>query len=448
MVSVILLKTPWVEWSLRAILEKNSKGTLYKVVRADGKPSAPVTIRHISIPSSQKEIDAAKEKGIDNASLNEYFYRVSKKYTDEIAAALKEKEGNIAFFEVKKLKKKNEIGYDIFIKTEYFQSSEKEDSEHTSDKKKTNPALLPTEHTQKKVAETSKKQMNPASEKVVIDKSHRFPESKQHSKVAVKKSKRLVTVIIVSVFVVVAIIIFVSICAKDNCSDNMTGDFYDDPADYSVSEENIDEENHSDDMQNDETYNHSDSIVITKQPKDITTKANKLITLSVTAKGSKLKYQWYYMKKNAYKWSLWREYSKATITPPANHSWDGMKVRCLITDSDNNKLYSNTVTIKLVAYEPDEFQIYKQPKSYKMKSSEIGTKQITLSVEANGSEMKYQWFFCKADEKVWKEWKGRTANSFKVTPNSTWDGIGIYCRITNSDGEELYSDLSFVTIIF
>lgn len=448
MASVILLKTPWADWSLRAILEKNSKGTLYKAVRTDGKPSAPVTIRHILIPSSQKEIDAAKKKGIDNVSLNEYFDRVSKKYTDEIAAAIKVKEGNIAFFEVKRLKKKNDIGYDIFIRIEYYQSLEKENSKHISAKKKYESALLPTEHTQKKVAKTPKKQMNPASEKSSVDKSHQLSESKQHSKVTVKKSKRTVTTIIVSVFMVIAIIFFVSICAKDNRSDNLIGDFNDDPADYSVSEDNTYEENDSDNMKNDGTHNHSDSIVITKQPKDITTKANKLIRLSVTAKGSDLKYQWYYMKKNASKWSLWREYSKATITPPANHSWDGMKVRCLITDSDNNKLYSNTVTIKLVAFEPDEFQIIKQPKSYKMKSSEIGSKPITLSVEANGSAMKYQWFYCKADEKVWKEWKGRTANSFKVTPNSTWDGIGIYCRITNSDGEELYSDLSFVSIIF
>ena len=61
-------------------------------------------------------------------------------------------------------------------------------------------------------------------------------------------------------------------------------------------------------------------------------------------------------------------------------------------------------------------------------------------ISQGGLNSYYQWFYCKADEKVWKEWKVRTANSFKVTPNSTWNGIGIYCRITNSDCEELYDE--------
>ena len=187
-------------------------------------------------------------------------------------------------------------------------------------------------------------------------------------------------------------------------------------------------------------------VVITKQPQNIITKANKQVNLSVTAIGKNLSYQWYYKKKGGSAFNLWKGYTQATIQPPANNSWDGMQVRCLITDSDGNKLYSNAVTITLLPYASDDFQITTQPKSVSIDKANVGSQSVSFSVKVkNGSGVKYQWYFCKAGQSTFSAWNGHTSAAETVKPNATWDGIMLYCQITNGDGEQLYSDIAKVT---
>ena len=186
-------------------------------------------------------------------------------------------------------------------------------------------------------------------------------------------------------------------------------------------------------------------VVINEQPQDVITKPNKLVKFKVVASGTGLHYQWYYCKKNASEWSVWRVYYTSEIEPPANSTWDGMQVRCKVTDNNGNSVYSDSAFVSLIPFEDGEFQITKQPKSYSIKKSDVGRKSLTFSVKANGSQMKYQWYFCKKGDTVWTLWDERMSSSFKAVPNDSWNGIQIYCRITNRDGEELYSDISFVT---
>ena len=47
---------------------------------------------------------------------------------------------------------------------------------------------------------------------------------------------------------------------------------------------------------------------------------------------------------------------------------------------------------------------------------------------------------------TWTKWNGRTNATEKVTPNATWDGIKLYCTITDSQGNTLDSDIATVTL--
>ena len=190
----------------------------------------------------------------------------------------------------------------------------------------------------------------------------------------------------------------------------------------------------------------TDKIVIIEQPSDVITKPQRKVTFKVVASGTGLEYQWYYRKKGGSSWNVWRVYTTPEIEPPANSTWDGMQVRCRVSDVEGNSFYSETASVTLVPLEAGDFQITEQPKSYKISKSDIGQKKLSFSVEANGKDMKYQWYFCKAGETAWTLWDERTASSFKAKPNETWDGMLIYCRITNYDSEELYSDIASVTI--
>ena len=88
------------------------------------------------------------------------------------------------------------------------------------------------------------------------------------------------------------------------------------------------------------------------------------------------------------------------------------------------------------------FDIISQPKSQSVKLGE----SVTFSVKASGSGLKYQWYFKKKGQKSFSEWKGRIGRTETVTPNATWNGIQIYCKITDSAGNTVNSATATVKI--
>ena len=94
-----------------------------------------------------------------------------------------------------------------------------------------------------------------------------------------------------------------------------------------------------------ETFEAASSINITKQPKDVTAKLGEYATVSVTAEGDDLTYQWYYkaagtseFKASSAKTNLYR----IRMTT----QWDGMQVYCEIK-SGSETLNTNVATISL-----------------------------------------------------------------------------------------------------
>ena len=89
-------------------------------------------------------------------------------------------------------------------------------------------------------------------------------------------------------------------------------------------------------------------ITITKQPVSIVTQANKNVSFSVSAisnNSETLSYQWQYQGASSTRWNNFANATKASVTKNAQQSWNGWKVRCLITDESGNRVSSNTVTI-------------------------------------------------------------------------------------------------------
>ncbi len=183
-------------------------------------------------------------------------------------------------------------------------------------------------------------------------------------------------------------------------------------------------------------------ITITSQPQSISIRANHKSPFSVSAKGEDLDYQWYYKKKGATAWSIWRMYTTSAIEPPSNRSWDGMQVRCEITDAYNNILYSDPAAITILPDEQNDFRILKHPRSVVLNTY----RTVTFSVDANGTKMTYQWYYARANSNKWILWEGKNLSSVSHKPDSTWNGMQLYCVVTNGDGEQLYSDIAKVTI--
>ena len=186
------------------------------------------------------------------------------------------------------------------------------------------------------------------------------------------------------------------------------------------------------------SYKTKPDIRIITQPGSKTVPKGSSLTISVGAKGSALRYQWYYKKKGQTEWSVWngRTHASETVTP--NDTWDGIKLYCKITDSAGQTANSSTMTVTFAR----ELTITRQPQSQTVKKGV----EITLSVKAEGSgTLTFQWYYKKKGQTEWSVWNGRTHATEKVTPNDTWDGIKLYCKVKDGTGATVNSNPATVT---
>ena len=72
--------------------------------------------------------------------------------------------------------------------------------------------------------------------------------------------------------------------------------------------------------------------------------------------------------------------------------------------------------------------------------------ELNLTVVAEGESLTYQWYYKKKGQSEFSVWNGRTNAAETVTPNSTWDGIQLYCRVTDGNGNSVKSNAATVTV--
>ena len=188
------------------------------------------------------------------------------------------------------------------------------------------------------------------------------------------------------------------------------------------------------------TITISDALTITTQPTGKTINLGDSVTLSLKTQGSGLTYQWYYKKSGQTSFSTWNGRTHASETCTPNATWDGIQLYCIVKDSAGNKVQSNTVTVKVNSA---GITITQQPQN----QSIIAGTSINLTVKATGSSLKYQWYFKKKGQTSFNIWNGRTHATETVSPNSTWDGIQLYCKITDGSGKTLNSSTVTINVL-
>lgn len=178
-------------------------------------------------------------------------------------------------------------------------------------------------------------------------------------------------------------------------------------------------------------------LSILTQPKDVTTKTEQKVKFSVKAQGKgTLKYQWYYQKEGSTSWSIWNRLTAASVVSVSNPTWNLMKVRCKVTD-DSGSIYSDAAVVTI----DQPLTIITQPKDIVTKVGNV----IKLSVKAQGTgALTYQWYHKKNGASGWTLWDNHTTATTKALVNSTWDGIQLYCVISDAAGHTVKSDPAIV----
>ena len=109
-----------------------------------------------------------------------------------------------------------------------------------------------------------------------------------------------------------------------------------------------------------------------------------------------------------------------------------------MTDKYGNSVQSETITVTV---EP-KLAIIEQPKNCEVTRG----KSLTLSVKAQGIGLQYKWYYRKKGQRIFTLWNGRTHDSEIVIPPDSWNGIQLYCLISDKYGNSVKSTV--ITVKF
>ena len=176
---------------------------------------------------------------------------------------------------------------------------------------------------------------------------------------------------------------------------------------------------------------------ITTQPKNTTAAPGETANFKVVASGSSLSYQWYFRKTESGSWTKCSGATAASYEVEAKSYRNGYQYRCAVSNAAGT-VYSNAVTLNVVA----KPKITGQPASV---STTVG-KTVQFTVSATGTDLKYQWYFCKPGEDTWQKSSNGTAATLSVEAKSYRDGYQYRCEVKNSGGS-VTSQAALLTVL-
>ena len=176
---------------------------------------------------------------------------------------------------------------------------------------------------------------------------------------------------------------------------------------------------------------------ITSQPQSVTGMVGGKATFKVAADGTGLTYQWQKSTDGGKTWTNLSGYTKASFSITLRNDHNGVKYRCVVTNSGGAKTYSNAASVTVGPV------ISAQPQSV---NESIG-KKATFKVTAAGVGIAYQWQKSTNGGKTWANLSGYTKAAFSITLRADHNNVKYRCAVTDASGAKKYSNAATVTII-
>ena len=115
-----------------------------------------------------------------------------------------------------------------------------------------------------------------------------------------------------------------------------------------------------------------------------------------------------------------------------------MQVYCVVTDVNGETLSSQAAVITIA----QDLAIISHPAAVTVSAGD----EVSFIVKAEGLGLGYQWYYRKAGAAGWNLWKGHTTATTVAVANATWDGMQVYCVVTDSGGNTAASDPATITL--
>ena len=189
------------------------------------------------------------------------------------------------------------------------------------------------------------------------------------------------------------------------------------------------------------------SLVITRQPVDAVGKSGSTISVSMSATGDDLKYQWFFLASGSAEWrkSGFTGYNTNTIQIPVNSTNAKRLFKCVVTDRYGHSLETNAITVSIA-----KITITQQPKNVG------GQSGVTVKAEvcATGNGLQYQWQFRKKGTTSWIKsgFAGNNTKTLSIIINATNINREFRCIIKDAYGNtettnEIMAFVSDISII-
>ena len=176
------------------------------------------------------------------------------------------------------------------------------------------------------------------------------------------------------------------------------------------------------------------ALAITQQPQNFVGEVGETATFTVKAVGEGLTYRWQY-KDVGGSWAN-SSFTTATMSCKLTAARDGRAYRCLVTDVNNNKLYSDAATMKVKKV----LTITQQPQNFE---GPVGA-TASFTVKATGDGLTYQWQY-KDPGGIWTNSSFKTDTvTCKIT--AARDGRRYRCVITDAYDVSVTSSAAVLTV--
>ena len=193
---------------------------------------------------------------------------------------------------------------------------------------------------------------------------------------------------------------------------------------------------------------YSNAATLTLKPRITTQPADKSLlvestakfTVAVTGKAT-LKYQWQYRKNSSSEWADSGQQGAKTDTllVSTTAALHGYQFRCVVTDGNGQKSYSNAATLTLKP------RITTQPVD---KDLLVGsTAKFTIAATGKGT-LKYQWQYRKNANSEWADsaQSGNKTDTLLVSTTAGLHGYQFRCIVTDGNGQKTYSKTVTLTL--
>ena len=172
-------------------------------------------------------------------------------------------------------------------------------------------------------------------------------------------------------------------------------------------------------------------LAITAHPKSVANYEGVKVSVSVSATGDGLKYQWQYSDDDGASWKT-SSCTSRTYSQTLNASVDGRMLRCKVTDAyGNGPKTSNAATLDTRF----KAKITTQPASVKVFDGD----KAKVSIAATGDGIKYQWYYSTDGGNSFSK-SSCTATSYSQTMSKSIDGRKLYCVVTDKYGNTAKSN--------